>query len=448
MAQYDYDLFVIGAGSGGVRAARVAAGHGARVGIAEESRYGGTCVIRGCVPKKLLVYASRFRDEFAEAAGFGWKLAEPVFSWPALIAAKDAEITRLENIYRSNLEESGVHLHHSQACFVDEHTLQLADGQCVTAAKILIATGASPVLDDAIPGMQHAITSNEVLQLPELPEHIVIYGAGYIALEFASLLRGLGARVTVIYRRDRILRGFDDELRLHLQQAMVARGVELLLLSTVQHIEPQGEWLKLTLNDGSTLPCSHFMAALGRNPNTQPLQLDKAGVATGAKGRIVVNAASRTNVPHIFAVGDVTDRVNLTPVAIREGQAFADSEFGNQPTVVNHDLVPTAVFTTPEVGTVGLSEAQARTQYDQIQVYRSQFRPMKATLGGSMEKMFMKLIVDAATDRVLGVHVLGPDAGEMAQLLGIPLQMGAKKADFDATLAVHPTAAEELVTLR
>jgi glutathione reductase (NADPH) len=444
------DLFVIGGGSGGVRAARIAAGYGARVMLAEEFRMGGTCVIRGCVPKKLLVYASRFHDHFEDAAGFGWTVPAPSFDWPTLVAAKEREITRLEGVYTATQNKAGVTVVKSRAVLDDAHTVRLADGQRVQARHILIATGGRPNMP-SIPGIEHAITSNEAFDLPRLPRHIVIAGGGYVALEFAGIFAGLGAEVTVIYRGDAVLRGFDADLRDGLQAAYVARGIRFLFNDVFTAIEPgkagEGRLVGLT-RGGERLVADEIMFAIGRSPNTEGLGLEAAGIKLAPNGAVLVDAQSRTSVPHIYAVGDVTDRVALTPVAIREGHAFADTFFGNTPWTVDHSLIPTAVFTTPELGTVGLSEEDARARVEIVDIYRASFRPMKATISGSEERMLMKIVVDGETDRVLGVHVLGEGAGEMAQLLGITLQMGATKAQFDATMAVHPTAAEELVTMR
>jgi len=445
---HDFDLLVIGGGSGGVRAARIAARHGARVAIAEQDRFGGTCVIRGCVPKKLLVYASRFRDEFEDAAGFGWTVGATRFDWPKLIAAKNREIARIESVYAADLEKAGVTIFRSRATLEDARTVNLAGiGRRVTADKILIATGAAPNLDTRLPGIEHVITSNEVFDLPQLPQRVVIAGGGYIAVEFASLLNGLGAQTTLVYRGEEILRGFDGDLRRHLHAAMSARGIDVRLGRVFTRIERTATGLRGELSDGGVVEADQIMFAIGRNPNSAGIGLEAVGVELGGNGRIVVDEYSRSSVPNIFAVGDVTDRVNLTPVAIREGHAFADSEFGARRSAVDHRLFPSAVFTTPELGTVGMTEEVARERHRDVLIYRSNFRPLKATLGGSAEKMLIKLVVDGASQRVLGAHILGPDAGEMAQLLGIALTMGATKADFDATIAVHPTMAEELVTL-
>jgi len=446
----EVDLFVIGAGSGGVRAARIAAGYGARVMIAEEHRVGGTCVIRGCVPKKLLVYASRFPHEFEDSEGYGFSLSTPIFDWTTLIANKDKEIARLEAAYATTLEKSGVALVKSRAVFEDAHTLCLvATGERIRAAHILIATGSSPSLGPSIPGIEHVISSNEVFYLPEFPHRVLIQGGSYIAVEFACIFAGLGAQVTLVYRGDNILRGFDDDLRHQVRVEMEKRGVHVITGTTVTAVEPMGKQFSVHLSSGGlTVTADQVMFALGRPPNVAGLELEKAGVALDAKGAIAVDEYSRTSVPHIYAVGDVTNRVNLTPVAIREGHAFADTVFGGKLTKVDHTNVPTAVFSEPELGTVGLTQAQAAARYAKLDVYKTMFRPMKATLAGRDTTMFFKLLVDAASNRIVGCHILGEGAAEMIQLVGIALKMGATKADFDATMAVHPTAAEELVTMR
>ncbi len=449
MARFDYDLFVIGGGSGGVRAARIAAGHGARVGIAEEYRYGGTCVIRGCVPKKLFVYASQFSEEFEDAAGFGWSVEDRSFDWSTLIANKDREIARLEGIYRRNLEKANVELFDSRAVLEDRHTVHLtADGRRVTAERILIAVGATPNVDAALPGGEHVITSNEAFHLMECPQRIVVAGGGYIAVEFAGIFNGLGAETTLLYRGEEILRGFDDDLRKSLHEEMEKKGVRVICEDVFSSIEESETGLVGHTKGGKRLEADKIMFAIGRRANTAGLGLENAGVALGKNGEIIVDEQSRTNVDSIFAVGDVTDRVNLTPVAIREGHAFADTVFGGKPWSADHDLIPTAVFSQPEIGTVGLGEHDALAKFPNLDVYSASFRPMKHTLSGRDEKMLMKVIVDADSDRVLGVHILGADAGELAQVLGIAVRMGATKADFDRTMAVHPTAAEELVTMR
>jgi glutathione reductase (NADPH) len=448
MSGFDVDFFVIGGGSGGVRAARIAAGHGAKVMLAEEFRMGGTCVIRGCVPKKLYVYASRFAHEFEEAAGFGWSVPKADFNWPTLVKAKEAEITRLEGLYARGQSSAGVDVVKSRAVFENAHTLRLlADGRKIRAKHILIATGGRPFLP-ALPGIEHAITSSEAFDLAEQPKRIVIAGGGYIAVEFAGIFAGLGSEVTLIHRGDNILRGFDEDLRTAVRTAYEKRGIRLVLGDTVARID-RAAGLTVTTARGEAIAADQVMTALGRVPNVEGLGLDKAGVALRHNHHaIAVDAASRTSVPHIYAVGDVTDRVNLTPVAIREGHAVADTLFGGKPWTVDHADIATAVFSTPELGTVGLTETQAREKHNVVDIYKADFRPMKATLSGSADRVLMKIVVDGETDKVLGVHIAGEGAGEMAQLLGIAVKMGATKADFDRTMAVHPTAAEELVTMR
>jgi len=449
MAEYDYDLFVIGAGSGGVRAARIASGYGARVAIAEEYRVGGTCVIRGCVPKKLMVYASRFSEAFEDAVGFGWTVGETRFDWPTLIARKDAEIDRLSAIYVRNLDSAGVEIKRTRAVVEGPHEVRLlAEDRVVTAGRILIATGAAPNADIAFPGVEHTITSNEVFHLAELPKRVVVVGGGYIAVEFAGVFNGLGAATTLLYRGREILRGFDEELRAGLSEEMTKKGVAVVCGDTPARIDKDAAGLTVVTAEGRAIAADAVLLAVGRRPHTAGLGLEAAGVALGPLGEVVVDAYSRSSAPSIFAVGDVTNRVNLTPVAIREGHAFADTEFGDRPTKVDHTTIPTAVFSQPELGTVGLTQAEARLRHRVVDVYRARFRPMIHTLSGRDERMLMKVLVDGETDRVLGVHVMGPDAGEMAQLVGIAVRMGATKADFDATMAVHPTAAEEFVTLR
>ncbi len=449
MAERDVDLFVIGAGSGGVRAARIAAGYGARVMIAEEFRVGGTCVIRGCVPKKLYVYASRFQHDFEDAAGYGWTVPEPSFDWPTLVANKDKEIARLEAAYAGNLEKAGVEIVRSRAVLEDAHTVRLvADGTRVRAANILVATGAHPSSGANIPGIEHAISSNEAFNLATLPRHIVIQGGGYIAVEFACIFAGLGSDVTLVYRGHNILRGFDDDVRTHLRGEMEHRGIKVICERTVTAIEPKGEGYRVQLSGGETCEVDRVMFATGRVPNTAGLGLEAHGVGLTASGAVAVDEFSRTSIPHIYAVGDVTNRVNLTPVAIREGHAFADTVFGNRPTPVDHTDIPTAVFSEPEIGTIGLTEAAARAKLSEVDIYMTSFRPMRVTLSGRSTRMLMKLVVDGSTGRVVGCHIVGHDAGEMIQLIGIAVKMKATKADFDATMAVHPTAAEELVTMR
>lgn len=442
------DLFVIGGGSGGVRAARIAAGHGARVALAEEYRYGGTCVIRGCVPKKLLVLASRFADQFERAADFGWTSGTPRFDWATLRSAKDRELARLEGLYREGLERAGVRTIDSRAVLEGPHTVRIiASGEKLRARHVLIATGGTPVRND-IPGAALAITSNEVFDLPALPARAVIEGGGYIAIEFACLLQRLGVKVTLVYRGELILRQFDDDLRRHLDAAMRADGIEILTGEALGSIVRAAGGLRVSTAGGVRIDTGMVLLATGRRPNVDGLGLEAAGVEVDAHGAIRVQEDSRTSVAGVWAVGDVTDRLALTPVAIREGHAFADSVFGHQPWVCDHRNVPSAVFSTPEIGTVGLTEAQAREQYDCVDVYRSSFRPTVNTLSARIERMLMKIVVERDSDRVLGVHLCGPDAAEMIQLAGIAVKMGATKRQFDQTVAVHPTAAEELVTMR
>src|SRR6476661_2575478 len=448
MADHDVDLFVIGAGSGGVRAARIASSYGARVMIAEEYRVGGTCVIRGCVPKKLLVYASRFSHEFEDAAGYGWTLPDPTFHWSALIANKDREIARLEAAYTATLERYNVALVKARAVLEDAHTVRLATGASVRAKTILISTGAWPHMGPRIPGLEHAISSNEAFHLAELPKRIVIQGGGYIALEFACIFAGLGSAVTLVYRGENILRGFDDDVREHLRNEMRSRGITVTCGHTVTEIQKIGEEFVTRLSDKSTIKSDKVMFAIGRHPNVSGFGLERLGIKISGHGGIEVDEFSRTSVSNIYAVGDVTNRVNLTPVAIREGHAFADTVFGGRPTVVDHLNVPTAVFSEPEVGVIGFTEAAARERFGRIDIYKATFRPLKATLSGRDTRVLMKLVVDATSDRVVGCHIVGDGAAEMTQVLGIAVKMKATKAEFDATMALHPTAAEELVTMR
>jgi glutathione reductase (NADPH) len=449
MPDYEVDLFVIGAGSGGVRAARIASSHGARVMIAEQYRVGGTCVIRGCVPKKLLVYAARFADDFEDAVGFGWTVPEPAFHWPTLIHNKDREIARLEAAYTTTLERFKVKVVKDRAVLADPHTVRLAaTGETVRARHILVATGGWPWNGPSIPGIEHVISSNEAFDLPELPKRILVQGGGYIAVEFAGIFAGLGSEVTLVYRGENILRGFDDDVREHLRNEMKLRGIDVICGKTVTAVRKSAEGCFVRLSDESGIEVDQVMFAIGRWPHSKDLGLEAAGVKLGHRDAIAVDEYSRTSVPHIHAIGDVTDRVALTPVAIREGHAFADTVFGGRPTPVDHKNVPTAVFSEPEVGAVGLTEAEACAQLAKVDIYKTTFRPMKATLSGRNTRTFMKLVVDGLTDRVVGCHIVGPEAGEMIQLVGIAVRMRATKADFDATMAVHPTAAEELVTMR
>ena len=448
MADYDVDLFVIGAGSGGVRAARIASSHGAKVMCAEEYRVGGTCVIRGCVPKKLLVYASRFADEFEDAAGFGWSVSEPTFDWTHLIANKDREIARLEAAYKTTLERYKVELVKARAVIEDAHTIRLSSGARVRAETILIATGAAPYYGAQIAGLEHVISSNEAFHLKQLPKRILIQGGGYIAVEFAGIFNGLGSEVTLVYRGENILRGFDDDVREHLRAEMERRGIKIITRQTVAGVEKVEHGLAVELSNRESVVVDQAMFATGRKPNIKGLGLEAAGVKLAENGGIAVDEFSQTSVPSIYAVGDVTNRVNLTPVAIREGHAFADSVYGSMATRVDHTNVPTAVFSEPEVGVIGLTEKQAAQSLAMVDIYKTTFRPMKATLSGRDTRVFMKLVVDGITNRVVGCHIVGPDAGELIQAIGIAVKMGATKADFDATMAVHPTMAEELVTMR
>ncbi|WP_454849658.1 glutathione-disulfide reductase [Rhizobium binxianense] len=448
MSSFDYDLFVIGGGSGGVRSARVAASLGKKVAIAEEYRYGGTCVIRGCIPKKLFVYASQFHEHFEDAAGFGWTVGESSFDWKTLIAAKDAEIARLEGLYRKGLSNANAEILETRAELIDAHTILLRKtGKTVTAKTIVIATGGRPNPHAALPGHEFCISSNEAFHLEALPKSIVIAGGGYIAVEFANIFHGLGVETTLIYRGAEILSRFDQDLRHGLHEAMVAKGIRILCHDVLQRVSKGENGLVAETMNNGTLHADVVMLALGRDPNTQGLGLEAAGVAVNERGAIVVDGYSRTSVPNIYALGDVTDRVQLTPVAIHEAMCFIETEYKNNPTKPDYDTIPTAVFSQPEIGTVGLSEEEAGKRYGELEVYRAQFRPLKATLSGRPEKMIMKLIVDAASRRVVGAHILGHDAGEMAQLLGVTLKAGCTKDDFDRTMALHPTAAEELVTM-
>ena len=449
MTDYDYDLFVIGGGSGGVRAGRLAAGLGKRVAIAEEYRFGGTCVIRGCVPKKLLVYASQFPEHFEDAAGYGWSVGETSFDWGRLIANKDREITRLEGLYRKGLENAGAEIVESRAVLVDRHTVRIvAENRTVTARHILIATGGRPSAHPALPGSEHAISSNEAFHLESLPRSIAIEGGGYIAVEFANIFHGLGVETSLIYRGKEILGRFDMDMRRGLHEAMEAKGIRIICQAVARRVEKRADGrLDIELNSEETLTVDQLMLAIGRTPNVEGLGLDAAGVKTGRGGEIVVDDYSRTNVDNIYAIGDVTNRVQLTPVAIHEAMCLIETLYKDNPVSPDHDVIATAVFSQPEIGTVGLSEDDAAKRFDELEIYRAAFRPMRHTLSGRQEKMIMKLVVDASTRKVLGAHVLGVDAGEMAQLLGIAVKAGLTKDDFDRTMAVHPTAAEELVTM-
>ncbi len=445
MTDFDYDLITIGAGSGGVRASRRSAQMGARVAVIEESRVGGTCVIRGCVPKKLLIYGAHFADDMEDAAGYGWTPGPVEFDWSKLIAAKDREIDRLNGIYLRILSENKVDLLAGRGRIIDRNTVEVA-GRTLTAANILIAVGGWPSMPD-IPGIEHVISSNEALDLKALPKSMVIVGAGFIAVEFAGIFNALGVDVTLVLRADTILRGFDEDLRLTLADEMTKRGINLRTESVVRSIEKNGDKYSLRLAGGEIIETGLVMYATGRRPNTADIGLEEAGVDTNDKGAVVVDAYSRTSVDNIWAVGDVTDRVNLTPVAIAEGAALAETLFNDNPTGIDHSNIPSAVFSSPPIGTVGLTENQARAEVDRVDVYVSSFRPMKHTLSGRDEKTFVKLVVDAASDRVLGCHMMGMDAPEIVQGLAVALKCGATKAQFDATVGIHPSAAEEFVTL-
>ena len=444
---FDYDLFVIGGGSGGVRAARVAAGeNGAKVALAEEDRYGGTCVIRGCVPKKLMVFASEFADSVGDAQAYGWDMQPGAFNWNTFKVKLHAELDRLEGIYRNILKNNGVESFDQRAHVVDPHTVELADGTRKTAKHILVATGGRPVVPE-FPGSDLAITSNEIFHLEELPESMLIVGGGYIACEFAGIMNGMGVKTTQFYRGAQILRGFDDEARGLISEEMCQNGIDLHLGTNVLEMKKQGDkiWVKAT--NGSEQLFDVVMYATGRAPNADDLGLEALGVARGRKGEIIVDEYSQTGVPSIFAIGDVTDRVNLTPVAIREGMAFVETVFKGNPTPVDHELIPTAIFTQPEMGTVGLSE-EAAAEQEPIEVYATSFKPMQKAFAGGTQRVLMKLIVSQETRKILGCHIVAPGAGEMIQLAGIAVKMGATKEDFDRTVAVHPVMAEELVTMR
>ncbi|WFU49301.1 glutathione-disulfide reductase [Sinorhizobium terangae] len=449
MTAFDYDLFVIGGGSGGVRSGRLAAALGKKVAIAEEFRYGGTCVIRGCVPKKLYVYASQYSEHFEDAAGFGWAVGESRFDWAKLVAAKEQEISRLEGLYRKGLANAGAEILDTRAELAGPNTVRLlASGKTVTAERIAIAVGGHPSPHDALPGHELCISSNEAFDLAELPKSILIAGGGYIAIEFANIFHGLGVETTLIYRGKEILSRFDQDLRRGLHAAMEEKGIRILCEDIIQQVSTaaQGRRVAQTMKHGE-LVVDQVMLALGRVPNTRGLGLENAGVKVNERGAIIVDAFSRTSAPGIYALGDVTDRVQLTPVAIHEAMCFIETEYKNNPTSPDHDQIATAVFSQPEIGTVGMTEEDAARKFDELEVYRAEFRPMKATLSGRKEKMIMKLVVNAADRKVVGAHILGHDAGEMAQLLGISLKAGCTKDDFDRTMAVHPTAAEELVTM-
>ena len=448
MAKYDFDLFVIGAGSGGVRAARLAAMSGARVAVAEEDRVGGTCVIRGCVPKKFMVYASEFSHHFKTAEAYGWSVGETAFDWPAFIAKKDKEIARLSGIYVTNLSNAGAELFHGKARLTDAHTVEVAGRGIVTAEKILIATGGKPWAPEEVPGVELAISSNEAFHLPQLPKRIVIAGGGYIAVEFAGIFAGMGSEVTLVHRGPNVLRGFDDHVRAHLGEEMTKKGITVVLGCKHERLEKTAGGVLSTLSSGHKLETDVAMFAVGRRPNVDGLGLEAAGVEFNEVGAIKVDDYSRTNLENIWAIGDVTDRINLTPVAIREGAAFAETEFNSRPTRFDHEMVASAVFSQPPIGAVGMTEAEARHTHGKIDIYLTRFRAMKYAFAGEDERCLMKLVVDAATQRILGCHVVGPDSPEIIQMAAIALKMGVTKQQWDSTCAVHPTLAEELVTMR
>ncbi|QQQ18353.1 glutathione-disulfide reductase [Brevundimonas vitis] len=450
MTTYDYDLFVIGAGSGGVRAARLTALDGKRVAIAEEHRVGGTCVIRGCVPKKFMVMASEVSHALHIAEGYGWSFDNARFDWPTFLQAKDVEIARLSGIYAANLGKAGVELIHGRAVLRDAHTIEiLGKDQTITAERILIATGGRPWVPDNLPGIEHAITSEEAFHLPELPKRILIAGGGYIAVEFAGIFAGLGVETTLIYRGPNILRGFDDDVRAHLAGEIEKRGVKVILGCQHEKLEKTETGIVNHLENGMAIETDVVMFATGRVPHVKDLGLETAGVALNDKGAIQVDTYSRTTADNIWAIGDVTDRINLTPVAIREAVAFHQTVYRDTPTAFDYEAVASAVFSQPPVGVVGLTEAEARhTCAKGVDVYLTRFRPMKYAFTGSDERVLMKLVVDAETQRVVGVHIVGPESPEMIQLAAIAVKAGLTKAQWDATCAVHPTMAEELVTLK
>ncbi|MGE3771911.1 MAG: glutathione-disulfide reductase [Gammaproteobacteria bacterium] len=446
MSKFEVDFFVIGAGSGGVRAARMAAGFGARVAVAEDRYFGGTCVNVGCIPKKLFVYASRVSEDLATAPGYGWTVPGGSFDWPTLVRNKDTEIARLNGVYRRVLEGAGCEIVEGRATLIDPHTVEIA-GRRVTAAHILVATGGWPSVP-RFPGREHVMTSNEIFHLARLPRRMVVVGGGYIAVEFAGILHGLGCEVTQLYRGELFLRGFDREIRSFLAEQMRHKGIDLRFDADVARIEKAGETLNVTLKDGTTLACDGVLYATGRHPNSANLGLEACGVKTDAVGAIVVDEAYSTNVPSIHAVGDVTNRVNLTPVALAEGMALARRLFGGKAYALDYDYIPSAVFSQPPIGTVGLTEDEAQQRYGALDIYTSSFTPLRYTISPVKEKAFMKLIVEKAGQRVVGLHLCGEDAGEITQGFAVAMRAGATKQVFDATIGIHPTAAEEFVTMR
>ena len=449
MSSFDYDLVTIGAGSGGVRATRMAAQYGAKAAVVEEYRVGGTCVIRGCVPKKILVYASRYSEDFEDAAGFGWSVGRRHFDWATLIANKDREIARLEGLYKKNLNGAGASLFEDRAELVDQHTVRLVNaGKSISTKHVLIATGGAPFVPAAIEGRELAITSNEAFHLHQQPKSILIVGGGYIAIEFAGIFNGLGSKTHLVHHGEDVLRGFDREIRERMRHELQKRNVDVRLKSSVVSITRDGDRKRVRLSDHTELHVDEVMFAVGRRPNVAGLGLEACGVKLDSFGAVQVDGFSRSSVENIYAVGDVTNRVNLTPIAIREGAAFAETVFNQNPTTVDHSDIATAVFGTPEIGVVGLSEEAARAAYKSVDIYKTGFRPMRATMSGRDTLIFMKLVVDGESQRVLGCHVLGEAAAEMIQCVAVAVKMKATKRDFDATVALHPSAAEELVLLK
>ncbi len=447
--KYDYDLFVIGAGSGGVRASRIASLAGARVAVAEEFRMGGTCVIRGCVPKKLLVYGAEFSQAFTDAAGFGWTVADAKFDWPTLRDNVQKEVTRLSGIYNTNLIKAGVTPYEERAEVIDSHTVRLAkSGSKLTAERILIATGGAPQLPEGLPGAELGITSNEAFLLEKFPGRVLIVGGGYVALEFANIFHGLGAKTRIVHRGDRMLRGFDEDIRAHLHIETERLGIQLSMNATLTKIEKAGGALRATLSTGEYADADQILFAIGRHPNTRGLGLESAGVKLDKAGAVIVDEYSQSCVESIYAIGDVTNRMNLTPVAIRDGHAFSDTVYNKRPVSVDHLHVPSAVFGRPPIGTVGLTETDARRICGEVDIYRTNFRPMRNMISGNQERTLMKLVVEQSTGKMLGVHVAGEDAPEMIQLAAVAVKAGLTKKQWDSTVALHPTAAEELVLMR
>jgi glutathione reductase (NADPH) len=447
--KYDYDLFVIGAGSGGVRAARIASQAGARVAVAEEYRIGGTCVIRGCVPKKFLVFGAEFSQMLADAPGYGWTVGSSSFDWPTLRDNVQKEVSRLSGIYTSNLAKAGVTAFEERAEVIDAHTVKLRkSGGEVSAERILIATGGRPYLPEGLPGLELGITSNEAFLLPKFPERVLVVGGGYVALEFANIFHGLGAKTRILHRGDKLLRGFDDDLRAHMHIEVERGGTQLTLKTTLTKLEKAGGAIRATLSTGESVEADAVLYAIGRDPNTEGLGLERAGVKLDDAGAVIVDEYSQTCVESIYAIGDVTNRMNLTPVAIRDGHAFADTIYNQRPTPVDHSTVPSAVFGRPPIGTVGLSEADARRSHEAVDIYRTSFRPMRNMLSGNQERTLMKIVVDGKSGVLLGVHIAGEDAPEMVQLAAVAVKAGLTKQQWDSTVALHPTAAEELVLMR